>query len=344
MTAKVDGRGRLAELVRAILDETSPSYSLDAEIASLAKLLRNHATVRIDPSRVVADGETKTGQGLALSPTMAGRCADDIARTAVFLRGLNRAIEESCKLNQLRPIRVLYAGCGPYALLAVPAMAMFGPEELRFTRLDIHRPSIDSARIVVQSLGLDECVEGYEVCDACRYRIPADRMPDVILSETMNACLEKEPQVPIFRHLLAQAPSATLVPKAVHVDACLVNAGREFTFVESGRDDVPLTRDRVLLGRVFELSTESIALWTHESSDRLPALSVHVPRPLETRYTPMLLTTVVVQADHILESYDSGLTIPKPLPFDGPVRGGDTLGFHYRLGAHPKLVCDGVVG
>jgi len=344
MPSRTHAAGRLVELVRRILDETRPAYSLGAEIASLAKLLRERATIRIDPSRVVADGETKTIHGLALSPTMAGRCADDIARTAVFLRGLNRAVEESRKLERHRPIRVLYAGCGPYALLAVPSMSIFGPEELRFTLLDIHRPSIDSARVVVEALGLGECVESYEVCDACQYRIPTDRTPDIILSETMNACLKKEPQVAISRHLLAQASSAMLVPEAVRVDAYLVNVGREFSFVEPGSSGVAPKRDRVFLGRVFELSAESIASWAHESGDRLPAYSVHVPRPLEARYTPMLLTTVVVHADHVLEAYDSGLTIPKRIPFDDPIRGGDTLGFHYQLGSHPELVCDGRVG
>ena len=331
---------RLFELARAIFDERAPVYSLGPEISSLAELVREHATIQIDPSQVRGVGETHAATGLALSPTMAGRCADDVARTAVFVRGLHRAIGESRGSAPERPTRALYAGCGPYALLALPAMASFGPDELQFTLLDIHGASIESARTVVGALGLSDHVAAFEAIDACRYRIPLGRPPDVILSETMNACLRTEPQVAIIRHLHAQAPSAALVPESVRVDAYLVDVVKEFRFVEQDADSSPPKRDRVFLGTVFELSAETIASWTDERGDRLPAASIRIPDPLEPRYTPMLLTQVVVDRDHVLRAYDSGLTIPKHVPFDGPIRGGETLAFHYRLGSRPGLVCE----
>ena len=331
---------RLSALACAILDERTPAYSLGAEIASLAELVREYATVRIDPTQLRGEGETHTTTGLALSPTMAGRCADDIARTGVFVRGLHRAIDESRTSAPDRPTRVLYAGCGPYALLALPAMASFGPDELRFTLLDIHEASIESARAVVGALGLGDRVGAFETIDACRYRIPLRRPPDVILSETMNACLEKEPQVAIARHLLAQAPSAALVPEVVRVDAYLVDVTKEFRFVEQDAGTSPPERDRVFLGTVFELSAETIASWADAGNGRLPAASIRIPDPLEPRYTPMLLTEVVVRRGHVLRAYDSGLTIPKRIPFDGPIRDGETVAFHYRLGSRPGLVCE----
>ena len=332
---------RLVHLAAAILDEWLPASAVGPEITALAGLLRAHATVHIDPAQASGDGETRTACGLAISPTLAGRCADDLARTAVFLRGLHRAIDDARSLRPDRPVRVLYAGCGPYALLAVPLMALAEPTALRVTLLDIHPASIDSARAVVEAFGLGAIVDGYETVDACAYRVPPDRVPDVVVSETMNVCLEKEPQVAIVRHLLSQAPAAALVPAEVRVDACLVDASKEFRFVEPGErvDHARAARDRVVLGPVFELSAETTAGWVDTGDERLPAHDVRIPDPLERRYTPMLLTSIVVHRDHVLRSYDSGLTIPKPIPVDGPLRGGETLSFHYRLGPRPGLVC-----
>ncbi len=335
---------RLSRIAEAIHDERSPAYTLATEIGSLAELVREHASVRIEPTEVRGNGESWTGDGLALSPTMAGRCADDFARTVVFIRGLRRAIEESRAFAPDRPTRILYAGCGPYALLVLPSLTLFGPDALQVTLLDIHGESIGSAREVVDALGLGEHVERYETIDACRYRIPPERPPDIILSETMNACLAKEPQVSIARHLHRQAPAAALVPESIRVDAYLVHVAKEFHFVEADSVvDAAPERDRVFLGRVFELSAETIASWTAVGDERLPAGAIRMPDPLEPHYTPMLLTEVVVHRDHVLRSYDSGLTIPKPIPHGGPIRGGETLAFHYRLGAKPGLVCE-IVG
>ncbi len=339
---------RLRQLASTILDEQTPAFALRAELGLLTDLLRDHATVRIEPTEVRGDGETFTSSGLALSPTMAGRCADDIVRTVVFARGVQQAIQEVRVAHPDRPTHLLYAGCGPYAVLALPSMALFGPDELQVTLLDIHEASVDSARTVIDALGLSGRIRAYEAVDACHYEVLADRPPDILLSETMNVCLKKEPQVPIARHLLAQAPLATLIPESVRVDAYLVDVSKEFSFLGNNRsklgneaaEPVPPERDRLFLGTVFELNAATITEWTDLSDDRLPAASIHIPHSLEGRYTPMLLTTVTVHRDYVLRAYDSGLTIPKPIPYDGAIRGGDTLEFHYELGSHPGLVCD----
>ena len=345
MIARQSIDDRLRQLSRQVLDGHCLTHSCEPALCSLVKLLRECATVRVDPSRVSVDGETHMTCGLALSPTMAGRCADDLARTVVFLRGLHDSIAALACAAPHRPIRVLYAGCGPYALLAIPAMAMLGSDVVRFTLLDIHAPSVASANAVVETFGLGPCIDEYALVDACRYRVPADRSPDIILTETMNACLSKEPQVAITLHLHREAPAAVWVPKAIRVDAFLVDPTVEFAFVNPPTHQVPLDReqDRIFLGTVFELSVESAASWSNAGEERLPASPIRIPRTLERRYTPMLFTTVTVSDTQILGPYDSGLTIPQHLPFDGSLQGGEVLGFHYRLGEHPGLVCDGVV-
>ena len=79
-------------------------------------------------------------------------------------------------------------------------------------------PPLWAVKSIVRRLRLGGSVASYVVADACHYKIPKDEMPDVILSEPMNAALEFEPQVAIMRHLLGQAPGARLVPESVQVD------------------------------------------------------------------------------------------------------------------------------
>jgi len=333
---------RLRGLVGAITDPETPASRLGPEVGALAALLREFATTRIEPERVRGEGETYTAAGRALSPTMAGRCADDTARTAVFVRGIHRAVSEVRRRTPGRPVSILYAGCGPYALLTVPTMAILGPSAAEITLLDIHETSIESARAVVDALGLGDCVADVEAVDATEYRIAPSRRPDLILSETMNACLAKEPQVMIMRHLHAQAPRARLVPEAVRVVACLIDPSKEFAFDEAGRRAVSPrpTRDRVSLGTVFELSAQTIASWADLDAGWLPAASISIPPSLDARHIPMLLTEVDAYGGHVLRDYDSGLTIPKHVPIEIPVRGGETLAFRYRLGCHPGLECE----
>ena len=334
---------RLRVLARAIVDPRTPAARLGPVIRALASLLRELATIRIESEQVSAEGETYTAAGRALSPTMAGRCADDTARTAVFVRGVHQAVSAAARRRtRRRAVSILYAGCGPYALLALPTMAILGPSSVEVTLLDIHKTSSESAQTVVEALGLGACVAAVETTDATEYRIAPSRRPDLLLSETMNACLAKEPQVTIAWNLHRQAPGAALVPETIRVVGCLLDPSKEFSFAEaeSGMAPAPACRDRVSLGTVFELSARTIASWTNLDAGWIPGGSIAIPNPLDPRYVPMLLTEVLVHGEHLLRDYDSGLTLPKHIPLAAQPRGGETLAFRYRLGRHPGLECE----
>jgi hypothetical protein len=251
---------------------------------------------------------------------------------------LEAAILDASKLVTERPVRVLYAGCGPYALLAVPLMARHSSDAVRFTLLDIHPQSIDSARSIVDGLGFAEYVEEYACVDACRYPIQGSHPPDVIVSETMFYCLQNEPLVAIARNLLGQAPLAVFVPQQVLVDAWLIDLAKEFQFAEKDDGALPVPdRDRVFLGRVFELNAEAIAGWSSIEDNFLPASRVQIPSAFDPRYEARLRTTVTVYGGVVLKDYDCSLTIPRPIPNIKPVAGGELLGFRYRLGRKPGL-------
>ncbi|TXT40598.1 MAG: hypothetical protein FD135_1126, partial [Comamonadaceae bacterium] len=175
------------EALRALTrDIISPEKDL-ADLIPQAQALRDwferQAHFCIDHSRDIGTGQTRLDSGLAISPTLAAMCVRELYRTLAFIRGLAEAIRDAAQLA--RPVRVLYAGCGPYAVLAVPLMTVFPAGQVRFTLMDIHQDCLDSAQALIDSFGLAGHVDAQVCADATRYQIPAEQMPDIIVSETM---------------------------------------------------------------------------------------------------------------------------------------------------------------
>lgn len=327
----------LRRLTASILDVQRPAYSLRQDLLDLTKILADAGTFPALPRENISDGETHTSNGIAISPIQAAMCAADIVRTVQFLRGTHAAIARRRGQCPNRAVQVLYAGCGPYATLAVPLMSIFAPGEVKFTILDLHPGSIESVKSIIETLGLGVFVDGYEVTDAGSYRIRPDRTPDVIVIELMRACLEAEPQVAVTRHLLPQAPDAILIPEEVRIDLVLVNRSREFDLEGVVLKGGTFQRDRIAKSSVFVLNREAVHSWQEIGGDRLPGSTARIPDPLEQRYQPMLFTTIRVFQDVVLKDYASGLTLPQKLPNHRAVKSGDLLQFHYELGQYPQL-------
>lgn len=328
---------RLRTLARAILDEGAPPSTLRPEVLEMSEILASAGPAGQARVEDIAAGETHTPDGIAISPAMAAMCAEDYVRTIKFIRGLRAAIAGVRAREPGRPVRVLYAGCGPLAVLAVPVMAVVPGAEAVFTLLDIHPASIASATAIVEALGLADRVAGLEAVDAGRYRIDAARPPDVIVVELMRACLEAEPQVAVTRHLLAQAPGAVLVPEEVRVELALVDVSREFDLRGLGHGGGEWRRDRIPVAPVFVLNRETVASWETARDGTLPGATVRIPDPLERRYQPLLFTVIRTHAEHVLRDYESGLTCPRTPSVEGKVVPGATVRFDYELGERPRL-------
>ena len=327
----------LRSVTSAIIDSQQPAFSLRPEVVELTTILTGSRKIQSPRKEDIADGETRTSNGLAISPTMAAMCADDFVRTIEFIRGTHAAIVDIRKRYPDRPTRVLYAGCGPFATLAVPLMAIFSPKEAAFTLLDIHPESIESAKSIVITLGLDDCIASFETMDAGSYSIDPDQPPDVILMEIMQACLEAEPQVAITRHLLPQAPNAILIPEEVRIELTLVDPSREFDLEGLERNRGDIQQDRIPVASVFVVNRETVTSWESNRSNRLRGSTLRIPDSVEQRYQPMLFTNIRVYQNHILKDYDSGLTCPRVLSIEGAIKAGNTIQFNYELERQPRL-------
>lgn len=316
----------LRDATLRLLDPHEEAVRLAPEVGVVADGLRGASSFVPPPHGDIVEGETRTDHGLALSPTMAAMCADDVLRTIAFLRGSHEAIRTARRRAPGRPVRVLYAGCGPYATLAVPLMAVLGSEEARFTLLDLHAGSVESARAVVGSFGLEASVSVYEEADATAYEVDPEAPPDVIVTEVLQAALSSEPQVAVTRHLLAQAPHALLVPASIRLDLVLAPAG-ERVHEEEG----------LHVGTAFELSREAVALWDVEERERLPGRRLRWPRRVPRELRPFITTTIQTFGAHRLGLRDSGLTMPQVADLSGEIVPQGWIQFEYLLGPRPRL-------
>lgn len=155
--------------------------------------------------------------GNAIGTFWAANCVKEVLRTQRFIRGLYLAIQD--KLAQKNgPIHILYAGTGPFATLALPIMVQFSPEEVQFTLLEINETSHSKLLNVIDAFGLRAYVRQIEITDATTYILPNTEV-DIVLSETLNRALIKEPQVFIMLNLASQLGNDVIyIPEKITVN------------------------------------------------------------------------------------------------------------------------------
>jgi predicted RNA methylase len=270
-----------------------------------------------------------TGSGMALSPRSAASCLVDMMRTRKFILGIRDAIEERSKKGTGKPVRVLYAGTGPFASLLTPLITVFKPEQLQMVLMEINPVSIGYLKKIIQHFGMQAYITDLLQADAVTWTIPDELQPDIIVSETMNNALQREPQVSIVANLLPQCTrNPFLIPELVKVDACLMG------------NVVEQPQNIILLKTLLELDAQTAKAIKNDPG-RVPALSpgiiVTLPRtPGLTHNQLVLCTTIHVFGKHILGFNESGLTTPHILGMANsfkryPVR----LLFQYHIDSIP---------
>ncbi|MEP3889698.1 MAG: nicotianamine synthase family protein [Hellea sp.] len=307
-------RSLLTALTHIILDDIQDGKTLRPEILGVKDIFDRICSDFKQGESFIEFGEVLTPQGLAISPVMAAMCLEDYYRTIIYLRGLNAAIVDLKTQHPTRPLRVLYAGTGPYAILAIPLMSVHSSDCVRFELLDINAVSLDAVRSIVTQLGFTESVTAYHQMDAMQYKHNEAASPDIIIAEIMLAGLEKEPQVAVTRALTTQMPEALFLPQSINISAVTDNP-------------------RHVLGPVFQFDSEMFSE-TVSQEGTLPAATLEIPESAKGHI--LLETRVKVYQGYELKPYDSGLTSPRILPVDYDP--GETLKLVYQMGEKPGLI------
>ncbi len=321
-------RARFAPLARVLTDRDSP-------LDDCARAAQAFLTLCGEVTPELGAHSRRLPTGKALSPLDASRCLLDGARTARFQQGVNAAIDAAMARFSERPLRVLYAGCGPFAPLVLPSLVRYSREELALTLVDIHQDSLDSARRILEHLDVADRLRASHRGDAGAIEIAPEDAPHVVIAEVMQRALAHEPQLAVSAHLVARAvPGALLVPSLIAVDLVLARVNDE------QKTDRPPCR--VELGNLIEITTETLpslatAIQGHEA---LPTRAWRLPAELPDDVVVMLRTRIDTASGIALHDYESGLTLPQFLLELGPAKPGAELHTHYRLGPHPQFVCE----
>lgn len=321
-----EARARLKKISAGILfsgEDFGRIYSACQELYDFFSELTG-----IDDSSADArdQAETITANGKAISPLDAARCVLDIARTTKFLRGVDAAIVELKKRFPDERIEILYAGCGPFAPLIVPLLDRFTPDEIGVTLLDYHERSLEAAEIIFQKLQLKNFVADFVRADASRYK--HNGKLHLIISETMQRALKKEPQAAVMLNLAPQvAENGFFIPQKISIEACLGVSKREFAFDKS-------LRERIYLGGILELDAEKIR---RNPSKEFSKVTLEIPPNEKKGSCFMLLTKIVVFDSLALDDYDSAITYPAVLRDLGEPAAGNHIEFLYVADEKPRF-------
>jgi len=270
--------------------------------------------------------------GKAIGPIVAAECIKDYMRTYRFIRGLYCAVIAVKKEQPGKPVHILYAGTGPFATLVLPLTSVFSPETIQCTLLEIQPESYQMLQKTIQTFGLKPYIRAIHLADACAYR-PDDILPiHIVLTETMQAALDKEPQVAMTTHLSRFiTPGGYLIPQKITVWAGLSNPGKEMAALlhhQTSPEQFPQP-----VKTLMELDQQSMA----------PGPSGYPPIDIELSVAQLsdfpqlnLYTEIQVLDQEIIRYQQSGLTISKKIvKFDAENPRDRRVRFQYRSGVNP---------
>lgn len=329
----------LHPVTNRLLDAAPNNYAeLLQATKDLYELLVNVSALDTEATAHRVNNHLQTGK--AIGTTWAAMCIQDLLRTKKFMDGVYHAVQRLYQQQPGRTIHILYAGTGPFATLLLPLTARFASDALQFTLLEVNATSYDCLRRTMTAFQLQGYVREMHCTDATTFRMQDDMPVDILLSETMQHALIKEPQVAIVMNLLPQMrEECLLIPEKITLHAELVNESK-VTRQKLG-ESLSVDEVRYKLGNVFELSRQTImSLPAHHDIPgyRFPLTTIYIPSAAINNFPKLVVqTTIQVFDNDVLLPDQCALTLPLPLANLSGDPQTDHVQFTYVTGINPGL-------
>ncbi len=338
----------LAKIANTVLDETGTPEQLKGVLREFSQQCSRAGGVEANSSFDAWAEDSFLDSGVAINSQAAAHCVTDYRRTVVFLRGINAALTALLNRFPNDPIKILYAGCGPYATLILPLLERFDPDRLDLTLLDFHQQSLDSVDQLIEFLGCEDYKINLHRADACDYQHPQPL--HLIIAEVMQKALEQEPQFAVTANLAPQLNTGgVFIPQKIEVELCLGRLEQELELFrrEGAVDRASLSQAgaRIPLDTVFTLWPREAATLAenanrNQSTGKMELMSRAVNIPIGSNidgFDVLLFTRLQIFAHYHLADYEAEITLPLRCSELADVRAGERLEVTYELGAYPKF-------
>lgn len=336
--SSLDKRKELKHIAEILVKDEIDFYDIKQATDNLYNLFLE--LVDFDINNETRDSDVYLSSGKAIAPYWAAMCINDFMRTKKFILGTYEAIKSVVDNNPDRKVSILYAGTGPFATICIPLTTLFSSKEISITFLEINPIAIKYLKEVITELNIEEYVEDIIECDASAIKFENNKKFDLIISETMQNALKKEPQVEIFLNLVKYLKDdGILIPENITVDFGTLDSRLRMKQLlgedESGIN--PISRIKNLLNLNKELLLETLQGNGNRVDISFPEteLTLHHTETAD-RLNYHLFTTITVYADIILSDWECSLNLPYPLKnLDKKISNTDHLVFQYQTGETP---------
>lgn len=324
-----------APAIREQLNSISNILLDDAlDYASLSRATEDYFRLLTDV--VVPDGNFQQKRdplelptGKSIGPYWAAMCILDLCRTRQFVRGLYRALLSAQDRFPHTPVHVLYAGTGPFAALALPVITRFTPDQVQFTLMEVHPSSYEWLKHTIDSFQIQPYVRQCLHADAADFH--TNDVFHILLTETMQRALDKEPQVDITRHLVKYLhPDGYLLPQSIRIDTGMIHPGNEEKRMQ---DLFHLPEDYIHpIQTIFELNRH-----TALSPALLEEVVISIPASSWVSHPALCLFTTVQVFDTVcIHPWQSGVTLPKTIRIsETGTTSPSRVWFQYQTGSDP---------
>lgn len=327
---------KLRNLSNIILSEQESYSSLFTAIDELFQLFNKACECTYEDERLKQD--IHLPEGKAIGTCWAALCVKEIMRTRKFLQGIYQAIQAAKSKFPGVPLRILYAGTGPFATLAVPFTALFSPEDIQFTLLEINP---ESYRMLFKVLDYFDCrdyVASAILCDATKYCPEHGEQFHIIISETMQQALIKEPQVSITMKLLPYLiGGGILIPENIRVSCAVMNMKMNNLRMQNPDFNEAYYYN---LGTALELNKELELNYPKDlpfCEISFPIRYFQIPEQLSPDYNKLyLITKISIFQEVALTDWQCSLTLPYPLKLSADqLLPGKRFGLQYTISDSP---------
>jgi hypothetical protein len=325
-------KAELIVIVQSIINSNTKQNQI-AHVKQLSAFLQNAVNTG---APLPSDNHSDTKGGQALSSYHAAACTDDYLRTALFIKGVYKAITQLCTNFPSQEINILYAGCGPYATLLLPLLPLFDSAKLSIVLLDLHSESINSAKQLAGHLGLTPYNLTFTVANAITYTCPAGWPVDLLISETMHYGLTLEPQVAISKNLVTYlAPHGILIPQEITIDLVYSFYAKEpFISTLNPTQNITPYTGRQHNGRVLTINKD-ILLVALPDQENIISQEFTLPADFSTCPDMCLFTEVRILDELVLKTSESLITNPYCITSLYNIEGADRFTLEYNFSEAP---------